>query len=305
MYYLISSTLALVILLIVALYRINRKLLNLSKENEILNEKVNTLTTEIIATKEEPIISNIISEDNNVLKEVDETNIKLIPAEIDGFKEEVIKHDTNVATTKDASALTNFTLTDYENDVVEEEDENQDTIMPDEIVKFNLELDTEVKERQQHYYVVREIVKDRTSKDIISTKEYEFINEDLYKSKTEARLFYDSKIQEKFGDTDDLKEISEYELYIINDIFFDKNYSIHTKTDQEKKYDFIKYLLLDSEGKEQTDGKKFESFVLRNSSKKPYKISESDVQPTNTNDSDNQVTFISTRNSFLYGNYKD
>lgn len=305
MYYLISSTLALVIFLIIALYRINRKLLNLSKENDILNEKVNTLSTEIIATKEEAVVTNIIKEDNDVLKEVDENNITSIPAEIDGFKEEVIKHDTNLATTKDASALTNFTLTDYENDVVEEEDENQDTIIPDEIVKFDLELDTEVKERQQHYYVVREIVKDRTSKDIISTKEYEFINEDLYKSKTKARLFYDSKIQEKFGDNDDLKEISEYELYIVNDIFFDKNYSIHTKTDQEKKYDFIKYLLLDIKGKEQIDGKKFESFVLRNSSKKPYKILESDVQPTNTNDSDNQVTFISTKNSFLYGNYKD
>jgi hypothetical protein len=305
MYYLISSTLALVILLIVALYRINRKLLTLIKENKKLNEKINTLNTEITATKEGAVVTNIIIEDNNVLKEVDKTNSTSTPADIDGFKEEVNTQNTNLATKEDESSLTNFTITDYENDIVEEDDENQDTVIPDEIVKFNLELDTEVKDRQQHYYIVKEIVKDRISKDIISSKEYEFVNEDLYKSKTEARLFYDSKIQEKFEDTDDLKEISEYELYIINDIFFDKNYSIDTKTNQEKKYDFTKYLLIDSKGKEQTDGKKFESFVLRNSSKKPYKILESDVQPTTTNDSDNQVTFISTRNSFLYGNYKD
>ena len=89
MYYLISSTLALVILLIVALYRINRKLLKLGKENEILNEKVNALHSELATPKQESIAVNLIAEDNSLSERLNEANDMIVPAEIERFKLEI------------------------------------------------------------------------------------------------------------------------------------------------------------------------------------------------------------------------
>lgn len=253
MYYLISSTLALVILLIVALYRINRKLLKLGKENEILNEKVNALHSELATPKQESIAVNLIAEDNSLSERLNEANDMIVPAEIERFK---------------------------------------------------LEINTEIKTKQQHYYIVKEIIKDRINKAIISSKEFEFIDEKIYTAKSNARFFYDSKIQSK-NDADDTIEISEYELYIVNDVYFDTDYLTESKKEVNTNDNIIKYLLLDTKGKEQIDGKNFESFVLKNTLIKSSKITESKENPNSKNNLHNQEFVFSTRNSFLDGNYKD
>lgn len=146
--------------------------------------------------------------------------------------------------------------------------------------------------KQQHYYIVKEILINKTTDIVISTNEYEFANENLHISKTEARLFYDNKIAT--CPNKDKNSVFEYKLYIANDIFFDaKNFNSISNV---SKNEIKKYLLIDSAGKTQTEGRDFESFALSASAnkmnKKPYDIN-------------NQVGYITTKNSFLDGNYKD
>ncbi len=72
---------------------------------------------------------------------------------------------------------------------------------------------------------------------------------------------------------------AEYELYIVNG----KMLPINQK----------KYLLIDNSGNEQTEGRKFESFILSQFA---------NALRLNNNHSNSS---IATKNSFLDGNYKD
>jgi len=148
---------------------------------------------------------------------------------------------------------------------------------------------SQTKNQQQHYYIVKEIIMNKTSNAVVSTFEYEFANTSLYTSKVDARLFYDNKIA--IHSNKDENSVVLYELYIVNNVFFDakKNASaIDISTDEIKTY-----LLIDGVGKEQADGRNFESFALRAASQKMNQRHDS------------QSISISTKNSFLDGNYKD
>ena len=144
---------------------------------------------------------------------------------------------------------------------------------------------------QQHYYIVKEIIKNKSSNVAISSKEYEFANENLYTSKTEARLFYDNKLDS--SSNNDENSILEYELYIANNVFYDTKIR---DSSRDVSIDGIKrYLLIDNLGKDQIDARNFESFALR---------AASDII-SQKNGNANQATYICTKNSFLDGNYKD
>jgi hypothetical protein len=140
--------------------------------------------------------------------------------------------------------------------------------------------------KQQYYYVVKEIVKNKIHNSILSSNEYSFVNENLFSSKTEARLYYDSKVENQ--SIHEENNINEYELYIINDVFYDS--SVEASSNHVKKY-----LLIDNKGREQIEGRNFESFVLN-------KFSNKIMQSNRDN---NQGFFINTKNSFLEGKYKD
>jgi len=142
---------------------------------------------------------------------------------------------------------------------------------------------------QQHFYIVREILKNKSNNAFISSKEYEFANEDLYTSKTEARLFYDNKVAN--SSYINKNSVLEYELYIVNNLFHVtqiRNSLGDVSMDGAKRY-----LLINNEGKEQIDGRNFEFFALRQASDKMSK------KP------DTKASFIGTKNSFLDGDYKD
>ena len=85
MYYLIYSTLGLVIILMIALYIINKKFLKLSNENKIINEKINALHSELATPKQESIAVNLIAEDNSLSERLNEANDMIVPAEIERF----------------------------------------------------------------------------------------------------------------------------------------------------------------------------------------------------------------------------
>ncbi len=202
------------------------------------------------------------------------------------LKEKINELNAKVTNTVNEIPITNFILPD--NDVLEE-NETQVPLMPVEIERFKLEIDPQIKNKLQHYYIVKELKKDKTSKAIFSNNEFEFANQNLYTSKVEARLFYDNKIANLSNN--DANSVLEYELYIVNNVFFDAE-KIASASDIST--DEIKsYLLIDSAGKEQTDGRNFESFALRSASEKMNKKHKS------------QSTYISTKNSFLDGDYKD
>lgn len=146
---------------------------------------------------------------------------------------------------------------------------------------------------QQHYYIVKEIQKDKLSDGIISSNDCKFINKNLYTSKTEALLFYNNQVS---NSANNHNTILEYELYIVNDVFFDsisRNLSNSVSND-----DIKKYLLIDRIGKIQNEGTNFETYALNEASKK---MITNDITFQNNNSSN----YIRTNNSFLDGNYKD
>ena len=153
-----------------------------------------------------------------------------------------------------------------------------------------LNIDDDIK--QQHYYIVKEIKKDKLNNTIISNKDYNFINNNLYTSKTESLHFYNNKVSESSNEN----VILEYELYIVNDVFFD---SISRGLSNSVSNDDIKkYLIIDRMGKFQNEGTNFETYALNEASKK---MITNDITFQNNNSSN----YIRTNNSFLDGNYKD
>lgn len=148
---------------------------------------------------------------------------------------------------------------------------------------------TQEQNNQQHYYIVKEIIKNKSNNTFISSKEYEFAKENLYTSKTEARLFYDNKIS--IHSNKDENSVGEYELYIVNNVFYDVKKLVFES--DISTYETKKYLLINSVGKDQTEGRNFESFALRVAA---IKMNQKH---------DSQSSSISTKNSFLDGYYKD
>lgn len=134
-------------------------------------------------------------------------------------------------------------------------------------------------EKSEIYYIVKETVKTILDNAVISINEDEFHNKNLFTSKSDARLYYDQKIEESMTNKATKAVFAEYELYIVNG----KMLSINHK----------KYLLINNFGNEQTEGRKFESFILSQFA---------NALRLNNNPSNSS---ISTKNSFLDGDYKD
>jgi hypothetical protein len=154
---------------------------------------------------------------------------------------------------------------------------------------IKVEVAATKKNEQQHYYIVKEILINKNTDAVISTNEYEFVNENILESKVEARLFYDNKIAT--CSNNDKNSVFEYELYIAKDIFLDdKNFNSISNVSKDGTK---KYLLIDSALKTQAEGRDFESFVLRAAANKMNQRH------------DNQSILITTKNSFLDGIYKD
>jgi hypothetical protein len=154
----------------------------------------------------------------------------------------------------------------------------------------NTEATLKENKKQQHYYIVKETIKNKINNDIQSTNEYEFVNENLYTSKTEARLFYDHKIA---NCSEEEHFIFEYELHIVNNIFFDAD--IHSFRNNLATYQIKTYLLVANKERADADGRNFESFALKEASQKMIR----------KKDTNNQIGYFGTKNSFLDGNFKD
>ncbi len=168
----------------------------------------------------------------------------------------------------------------------------EDTIDVTETIHENVAVEflpNEIKNKQQHYYIVKEIKINKKNDSIVSTTEYEFANQDLYTSKVESRLFYDNKIS-THSNKDEIS-VAEYELYIVNNVFYDV---INTTVFSNDSTNGIKrYLLIDNKGIDQLEGRNFETFALRAVASRMNKRNAK------------QVNHISTKNSFLDGDYKD
>jgi hypothetical protein len=203
------------------------------------------------------------------------------------LKEKINNLSEKLPSTENESIHTNVIL-EYDN-VIEEYDKTENKLIPVEIESFKLDIEPQIKNNQQHYYIVKEFLKDIINETIISNNEFMFTNQNLYTSKVEARLFYDKKIANL--SYNDVNFVLEYELYIVNNVFYDKD-NIASASENSTN-DIKKYLLIDSGGEAQTEGRNFESFALRVAANKMNKKHE------------NQANFISTKNSFLDGNYKD
>ncbi len=134
-------------------------------------------------------------------------------------------------------------------------------------------------EKSEIYYIVKETIKTILGNSVVSINEDEFHNKNLFTSKADARLYYDKKIEVSMTNEATKAMFTEYELYIVNG----KMLPINPK----------KYLLIDKSGKEQTEGRKFESFIL-NQFANDLRLNNN---PRNSS--------ISTKNSFLDGDYKD
>lgn len=145
------------------------------------------------------------------------------------------------------------------------------TIDQSKIPKSTIETDC-------HYYVVNEIVHSIDGLTTIKEQEHIFSNGDMYKNKIDARLFYDNQLDEilKLNKLEISK--SKLELYLIRNSNLVKEQKI---------------LLIDSNGLENIENKKLESFLLSS-------------MGTNIKTGVNSYKdSISTKNSFLDSIYKD
>jgi hypothetical protein len=168
-------------------------------------------------------------------------------------------------------------------------------IKNEELISENKTITTEAvnketKITQQHYYIVKEIIKNKTNNDIHAINEYEFVNENLYTSKAEARLFYNGKIS---NCSEEEHFIFEYELHIVNNIFFDAG--IYSFINNPTTHHIKTYLLMANKKRAEADGRNFESFALREASQKMI----------HKKDDNNTSGYFGTKNSFLDGNFKD
>ena len=135
------------------------------------------------------------------------------------LKEKINNLSEKLPSTENESIHTNVIL-EYDN-VIEEYDKTENKLIPVEIESFKLDIEPQIKNNQQHYYIVKEFLKDIINETIISNNEFMFTNQNLYTSKVEARLFYDKKIANL--SYNDVNFVLEYELYIVNNVFYDKN----------------------------------------------------------------------------------
>ena len=148
------------------------------------------------------------------------------------------------------------------------------TIDKTNIAKTNVETDG-------HYYIVKEIIVSLDGLTTIDEKEYEFYNNTMYNNKIEARLFFDSKtteIAEMLSSDKPENTQTKLEVYLVRN----SNLVEHQK-----------HLLIDSNGVENIENRGLESFLLS---------SMGANKRASTNSDEN---FISTKNSFLDGDYKD
>ncbi len=250
MYYLVIILGVLIFVLTYKLIKQNGKLKSLKKENNTLKETLNINSHKVENVNDTPL---------NSIEEPDKINFISSENILSKEKVELIIEDTI--------------------DVTE-------TIHESVAVEF---LPNETKNKQQHYYIVKEIKINKTNDSIVSTSEYEFANQDLYTSKVESRLFYDKKIATHSNK--DENSVAEYELYIVNNVFYDV---INTTVFSNDSTNGIKrYLLIDTKGKDQPEGRNFETFALRAVANRMNKKNA------------NQGDHISTKNSFLDGDYKD
>lgn len=186
----------------------------------------------------------------------------------------------------DSISFKNSELKDKMELLIEDTIDVTETIHEPVAVEF---IPNETKNKQQHYYLVKEIKINNTNDSTVSTIEYEFANPDLYTTKVESRLFYDSKIS--IHSNKDENSVAEYELYIVNNVFYDVTNT--TLLNNDSKDGIKRYLLIDNKGKDQPEGRNFETFALRAVANRMNKRNA------------NQGDHICTKNSFLDGDYKD
>lgn len=223
----------------------------------------------------------MLVKENNSLKESFNAHKTKIENEID-IVDDSIKEPHNL----DSISFKNSELKDKVELLIEDTIDVTETILEHVAVEFK---PVETKNKQQHYYIVKEIKMNKTNDSIVSTTEYEFANQDLYTNKVESRLFYDNKIS--IHSNKDENSVAEYELYIVNNVFYDVANSTFLNNDYK---DGIKrYLLIDTKGIDQPEGRNFETFALRAVASRMNKRNSI------------QINHISTKNSFLDGDYKD
>lgn len=133
-------------------------------------------------------------------------------------------------------------------------------------------------ESDGHYYIVKEIVQSIDGLNTIHQQEHKFSEGEMYHNKIEARLFYDNKHEEILMSNKSENTNTKLELYLIR----------NSDLIQEQKI-----LLIDSNGVENIENKKLESFLLSSMGTNKIRVNN------------NYENSISTKNSFLDGDYKD
>ena len=135
-----------------------------------------------------------------------------------------------------------------------------------------------------HYYIVKELVLNKDDLSVISEMESEFSNLEMVYTKILATKFYDDMLIsiKDFENGIDIEKSTKtvFEFYLVRnaDLVIDK-----------------RYLLKTSDGFYDQEVEKLEEFLLStlHLNKKPYNFNSSNE------------TFITTKNSFLDGSYKD
>ena len=195
------------------------------------------------------------------------------------YKLVTIKNEKEVTTINDINSI----IKSYRNVIskeiiVDERDEKEDLE----------ETETTVSEQKSHatthYYIVKELVLNKDDLSVISEMESEFSNLEMHYTKIVANKFYEDmliSIKEFENGIDNVKNTKTiFEFYLVRntDLVSDE-----------------KYLLKNSDGFYDQEVEKLEEFLLS--------TLHLNIKPYNFNSS-NKIN-ITTKNSFLDGNYKD